>query len=139
MEQKCNNHNNHNNHNTCDNCRIQQKKIELYENFFREMKILENEEKMIKNANNNMMENNIIIDKDENGNRITKLKSNLSESFIIVDHGKNITELDKKDQFVINEQKNLHDYAETKQYVEKANGIYSVVKYVINIGKWFVL
>jgi len=121
----------------CNNCQILQKKVDIYERFFKEMKELEEEE--IKNKSYEQLTDSIIIEKNIDGNRNMKVKSNLSESFILIDKGKNLTELDKKDQNIINEQNNLHDYVVTKEYVDQASGVYSVVKYVVGIGKWILL
>ena len=123
--------------NECNNCDILQKKVDIYERFFKEMKQLEEEENKYKSAE--ALTDSIYIEKDMDGNRHMKVKSNLSESFILIDKGKDLTELNKKDQNIINEQKNLHDYVTTKEYVEQANGVHKVIRYVVGIGKWFIL
>jgi len=122
----------------CNNCKVLQKKVELYEKFFKEMKALEAEEKN-NDMNNNPLGESIVIKKDKNGDKNMKINSNLSESFLVINGGKNLKELNQKDQAIINEQKNLHDYTSAKKYVEKANGVYSVIRYIVGIGKWFIL
>jgi hypothetical protein len=121
----------------CNNCEILQKKVDIYERFFKEMKELEEEENKYKSFE--ALTESVYIEKDNDGNRNMKVKSHLSESFILIDKGKDLTELNKRDQNAINEQKNLHDYTVAKEYVEEANGIYSIVRFAFSIGKWLVL
>ena len=107
--------------------KILHKKLELYEKFFKDLHDLEALERPT-----NSLENSILIENN-------KVKSNLSESFLVIDHGKKLEELPIKERTVINEQDNLHNYKKTKEYVEKTNYVYSIAKYVVGIGQWVVL
>ena len=109
-----------------------QRKLLLYEKFFAEMKKIEQEE----GTNNDLMYESIIIEKDLEGNRNKKVPSDLSESFLIIDRGKDLTHLSQKEQRAINEQDNLHNYNKVKKYSEKASFVGNVLGYVWGIGKW---
>lgn len=106
--------------------KILHKKLELYEKFFKDLKELESLEKI------NPLENSIIVENN-------KVKSNLSESFLVIEHSKKVEELPSKEINIITEQDNLHNYNKAKEYAEKTNYVYSVAKYVIGIGQWIIL
>jgi hypothetical protein len=116
---------------------IMRKKLLLYEKFFEEMKKIEEEERM--NKEDNGLNTSVIIEKDLEGNRNKKIPSNLSESFLVVDKGKDLTQLNQKEQNAINEQNNLHNYNEIKKYGQKASIVTNILGYVISIGKWFAI
>ena len=125
----------------CNNCRIMQKKILLYENFFKEMKKIEDEENRnnIMHKNATILDNSIIIERDLEGYTNKKVPSDLSESFLIIDKGKDLTHLSQKEQKAICEQDNLYNYNEIKKYSEKASIVGNVLGYVWSIGKWFAI
>jgi len=130
MSHKCDN---------CDNCKILQKKVVLYENFIKDMRLLETEEGGNKSRNKIDLEESIIIEKDIEGNRNMKVRSDLSESFLVIDKGKKLEELPIREQNAIVEQDNLHNYIVAKEYVDSAKSKYAVVRYALKIGKWFML
>ncbi|ARF09582.1 hypothetical protein Indivirus_1_205 [Indivirus ILV1] len=120
----------HNCSDKCSNCKNLQRKLELYENFVKDIKTIDN---------NNLLKESIIIEKDNYGNSNKKLKSDLTESFLIVDKGKNLNELDKKEQDIIKEQDSYSNYQNANTYIKKANNAYTISCYVVSIGKWFLL
>jgi len=109
-----------------NNNKILHKKLELYEKFVKDLKELEQFEKK------NPLEESIIIENH-------KIKSNLSESFLVIDNGKKLDELPIKEVNLINEQNNLHNYNKAKEYVEKTNYAYSIAKHVTGVISWFML
>jgi len=111
-----------------------QKKLELYEKFFKEMKRIDEE---ASDHNTNIMDDSIIIEKDLEGNHNKKVPSDLTESFLIIDKVKDLTRLSQKEQKAVNEQNNLHNYNKLKQYGKNAGVAYGVLGYVWSIGKWF--
>ena len=116
----------------CLNCTIMKKKIMLYEKFFEEMKKIEEEEII----NRQYLTESIIIEKDNHGIFNKKIKSNLTESFLVIDRGKDLTHLNQKEQNVLNEQTNLHNYNQVKQ---KIGIVSTVVGYVVSVGKWLAI
>jgi hypothetical protein len=75
----------------------------------------------------------IIIEKDSDGNLQKKIKSNLDGSIIVIDKGKNIKDLSKKERDSIEEQDNLHNYNNLVNRAGSATGIYTVAFGVINV------
>ncbi len=131
----------YNNCYNCQNCKILSKKIELYENFINDMRKLD--EELFNNGfnnefNNKSLEESIIIEKDNHGNRNMKVRSDLSESFLVINNGKNLEELSKRDKSAIDEQDNLYNYNQAKEYVDKTNNVVSWGYYVIKWGKWLM-
>ena len=120
--------------NNCDNCKKLKKKLDTYEKFMKELQELDKSE--IKYTN--PLQESVIVEKDNFGNINKKVRSDLSESFLIVDKGKNLLELDKKEQQVILEQDSYHKYKNTSDKLQKANGVYKAARYVIGIGKWLI-
>lgn len=126
------NHHNYLNCPNCPNCKIMKKKIMVYEKFFAEMKKIEDEELL----NNPQITDSIIIEKDYNGITNKKIPSDLTESFLIIDKGKDLRHLSRKEQNIINEQDNLHNYNEIKKQV---GIIGTVMSYTISFGKWLAI
>ena len=116
----------------CPNCIIMKKKIMLYEKFFEEMKKIEEEEIL----NGQSLTESIMIEKDNNGVLNKKIKSNLTESFLVIDKGKELTHLSQKEQDILNEQTNLHNYNQVKKNVGVAG---TVLSYVVSVGKWLAI
>lgn len=104
-----------------------QKKLDLYEKFVKDLKELEHEE----NKHKTYLEDSILIENH-------KVKSDLSESFLVIDYGKNLEELSKSESCAIHEQNNLHNYNKAKNYVEKTSNVFSAIKYVVSISKWLL-
>jgi hypothetical protein len=105
---------------------ILQKKLDLYEKFFKEMKEIELLEAQYDNP-----DNFDIIEND-------KIRTNLSNSILVINKGDKILELPQKDQNAIHEQDNLHNFLKAKTYLEKTSKVYSTLKYIINAGKWLL-
>ena len=122
--------------NNCDNCKKLKKKLDTYEKFMNEIKELD---KSTIKHNRNPLEESIIVEKDNFGNINRKVRSDLSESFLIVDKTKDLSELDKKEQQIILEQDSYHNYKNMSNKMQKANGVYKVVGYVFKYGKWLLL
>ena len=118
----------------CDNCENIKKKLELYDNFVKEMKHLE-----IKDEYSGSLGESIIIEKDNYGHNVKKVPSDLTESFLIVENGKNINELNKKDQAVLKEQDSYYNYKNTSNHFQKANIVYKGIYYTLSVGKWLLL
>jgi hypothetical protein len=112
----------------CKNCKLLERKIQIYEKCLKD--IHEIDQEMI-----GELEASILIDQ----NYDQKIKSNLSESFIVIDEGKKLVELNKKEQYAINEQNNLHNYIKATTYADKANTIYGKISYVLSFGNWIAL
>lgn len=127
----------YNNCSDCSNCKILSRKIELYDKFFNDMKRLD-EELLSREFNNKNLGESIIIEKDNYGNRNMKVKSNLSESFLVINNGKNLEELSKREKNAIDEQNNLYNYNQAKEYVDKTNNIVSWGYSIIKWGKWLM-
>jgi hypothetical protein len=73
----------------CENCKIIKNKIKLYDEF-------------IASANKiNKINNNIIIEENINGYLDNKYGSDLGESFLIINEGKNLDHLGMRDRRVI--------------------------------------
>lgn len=130
MSHKCDN---------CNNCKLLQRKIDLYEKFIKDMKILESEGGGNTSGNKIDLEESIIIEKDIEGNRNMKVRSDLSESFLVVDKGKKLEELPRREHNAIVEQDNLHNYIVAKEYADNIKSKYAIVRYAFKIGKWFML
>jgi len=128
----------HHSCNNCTKCKNLQKKVELYEKLMSDMKALDEHEQKQYTSNNPLLES-VIIEKDNYGNINKKVKSDLTESFLIIDHGKNLSELPKREQQVITEQDSYYKYKKTTAYFEKAKGISGAAYYALSIGKWLLL
>lgn len=115
--------------NKCKNCQVLEKKIRAYEKCLMEIKELD------KNID---LTQSMILEKDLNGIRKT-VKSDLTESFMVIEDedGKTIDDLNKKEQNVIHEQDNLHNYLHAKTYMDKLSVPYTIISYALGIGKWF--
>jgi|LakMenE18May11ns_1017448.scaffolds.fasta_scaffold9577307_2 hypothetical protein len=131
MNHTCNNCNN------CNNCIILRKKVNLYEKLLSEIKTLE--ENMVDDDKITDLENSIIIENDVDGNRNMKIKSDLSESFMIIEDARNLKELSQREVHAIKEQDNLNNFMKVKCYIDKVNSVYGVVNYALKIGKWFII
>ena len=116
----------------CPNCIIMKKKIMLYEKFFEEMKKIEEEE--IINVQD--LTESVFVEKDDHGLLSKKIKSNLTESFLVIDRGKDLTHLSQKEQNILNEQTNLHNYNNIKK---QAGIVGKVFGYAISWGKWLAI
>ena len=103
--------------------KLLRKKLQLYEKFVNDLKELELDNLAKKEENKEIKE------------------STLSESYMVVETGKNLKELPNRELKQIKEQDNLYSYNKIKEYVDKTNTIASFVKYVqygVSIGKWLL-
>ncbi|QKF94274.1 hypothetical protein QKU48_gp0816 [Fadolivirus algeromassiliense] len=124
MAHKCDN---------CDHCKILKKKLEIYEKCMKDLRELENNDNDRETFID--LEASIIITKDNDGNQVKKIKSELSESILVIDKGKDLNELSKKEQAIIQEQDNYRAYTQTKNATDKLGTVYSVCYYAVSIGK----
>jgi len=99
--------------------KLLQKKLELYEKFFEEMKAIEQEELDLQHK--------LYL---QNQNK------EIEEDFIYLDETRQFKDLHLKDQWIINEQNNLHNYHELKTKVEKVKDVYSTGKYLMYFSRW---
>jgi hypothetical protein len=118
----------------CNDCDIFKKKLEVYEKCFNDLRNIDNIQEK-----NTFLEESIIVEKDNVGNRVMKIPSDLTESFLVVDKGKNLNELNKNEEYGLKCQNDLHDYQKTKDYFKKAHGLYSFSYYVLKLSKWILL
>jgi len=102
---------------------IMQRKLDLYERFFEEMKQIDEQEAEM--CHKSMLE-------AENKKKNEKIE----ENFIYLDEHRDLSELSIKEKKIINEQNNLHNYENLKTTINKYQNIYSVAKYVTYIPKW---
>lgn len=119
------------NYMACHNCEIMKKKVILYERFFEEMKKLE--EEMINKLN---LEESVIVERDMNGYTNKKIRSNLTESFLVIDKGKDLTRLSQKEQNALKSQDNLRVYTKVK---DKVGIVGTVLGYFVSIGQWLAI
>lgn len=90
------------------------------------------------NYDNSDLYESIIIYKDNDGYTQKKINSNLGESFLIVENGKDLSELNKNELRAVNKQNNLRKYEKIKKYVKKTNSVYGIISSVAKIGKYFI-
>lgn len=129
----------HNCSEACSNCKNLKKKLELYENFMKGMKDIEADDNYNQNYNGNSLTESVIFEKDNYGNLNKKVKSDLTESFLVIENGKKLEELNKREQDIIKEQDSYSNYQNASAYCQKASGLYKVAYYALSIGKWFVV
>lgn len=119
--------------NSCNNCLKLKEKIKLYENFMKELKKYE-----VNDSNENTLECSIIIEKDNEGFRNKKIKSNLNESFLLIESGKNLEELDNDEYQIITLQDDLLKVDNAKSLIKKAGIVYTIATYVLKLGAWLI-
>jgi hypothetical protein len=113
-----------------------QKKLDIYEKFIKELQEIDKKDEQY---NYNPLEESVIIEKDNFGNINKKVRSDLSESFLIIDKGKDLKELNKSEHAIIKEQDSYHKYKNTTEYLSRADGVYKTIGYIIKYGKWLLL
>lgn len=114
---------------SCNNCHNLEKKLKIYEQFVSALKETDEED-----LHQCILDESIVIGKNNDGNFEKKIKSNLSESILIVDKGKKLDELSKIEQKSIKEQDNLAAYQNTIDYSQKGVTIYTVGYYTVTIA-----
>ena len=114
---------------TMDNLK---KKVEIYEKCLNDLKNLDDLPDL---------ENSIIIVKDNEGNMVRKIPSDLSESFMIIENENRREDYEMTDHEINNvkSQNSLHDYNSAKKYFQKAGVLYSFAYCVFKFGKWVLL
>lgn len=103
------------------NTDITQRKLDLYEKFFEEMKKIEEDEDHQK----------VLLLRQRD-----KQNENIGENFIYLDEYRDLNELSMKEKKIISEQNNLHNYEKIKGTINKFQNVYSYVKYATYIPKW---
>jgi hypothetical protein len=100
---------------------IIQMKLDLYEKFYMEMQQIDQEEIQL-------------LHKSEL--EFQYRNSRIEDNFIYLDEPRDLKELNVKEQQIIDEQNNLHNYEELKVKVNKFKNIYNVAKYITSVSKW---
>ena len=119
--------------NNCPSCLKLKKKIEIYEKFMDQIKEVEETD------SKHIFEDSIIIEKDNYGDKIKKLRSNLGDSFLIIDNCKELDELDNSEYDAIHQQNKFRNWQEAEKVMDKAGIMYTVGKYALSLGKWFLI
>lgn len=88
------------------------------------------------NVNINMNES-IILEKDSDGNFVNKLKSNLSESFLVVDKEKDIRELNRNQYNRILDQNTFHTFNNAVSYINRMTNLGSIFRYASAFSSFF--
>ena len=60
------------------------------------------------------------------------------ESYIVIDSGKNLAEINKDEQAAIKKQDEFANYESTAKYFKKGTTVYGIGCTVVNVGKYFV-
>lgn len=84
------------------------------------------------------LEDSIIIETDNDGYEKKKVITDFGDSFLIMENGKDIEELDKKDQKVIYAQNDFYRYRKTVDAAKGVGNTYCTANIVIGIGKWIL-
>lgn len=82
-----------------------------------------------------------IYEKTKDGEIQKKVLSNTGESFIVVDHGRDLTELNKSSYRAIKEQDSYARYKNVENKAKTAGGVYGWGTYLVGIGNlvvWFL-
>jgi hypothetical protein len=103
---------------------ITQRKLDLYEKFFMEMKQIEDDEE---EAHQKWILTQQVAKRNN---------EDIGENFIYLDEFRDLNELSIKEKKIIAEQNNLHNYEKLKGTVNKFQNFYSIVKYATYIPKW---
>lgn len=129
---------------TCIKCKDAElkkakKKIDKYE---KAMKILLDDsviqETFVGSDRSSNMYESVIFEKNIDGEMLKKHNSDLGESYIILEKGKNIDHLSNKERRAIEEQDNLKNYENTKKYVNKGTYLYGAIRIATKIGGFFI-
>jgi hypothetical protein len=80
----------------------------------------------------------VLVEKNKNGEIIKKQNSQLGESYMIMDKGKNIDELSVKEKKVINAQDDLKNYEITTGYVQNGTYLYGMFGVVTRVVGLFI-
>lgn len=76
------------------------------------------------------MRESIILEKNEKGDFVNKLQSNLSESYLVFENDKDLNELKKNNYNTIAKQNSLHDITNVVENTRNYQGIYSAYQYL---------
>lgn len=130
----------------CIHCDTLNKKIELYEKLIKDLHEIDKNEKYsitddghMKRQKDINLEESMYIDRDNYGNRHIKVRSDLSESFMVIDNGKQLSELSKNELNAIKMQDDLHNYNTAKNYFDRGDDIYSWGCCIFKWGSWLLL
>lgn len=76
------------------------------------------------------MRESIILEKNEKGEFVNKLQSDLSESYLVFENDKDLNELKKNNYNTIAKQNSLHDINNIVENTRNYQGIYIVYQYI---------
>ena len=76
----------------------------------------------------------VIIDKNTK-----KVKSDIGESFLVIESGKDLSEVDIKEYNAIVEQDELVNFIKAKNYIKKTGYLYSIGSTVVKVGAFIGL
>lgn len=82
------------------------------------------------------MRESIILEKNEKGEFVNKLQSDLSESYLVFDNDKDLNELKKNNYNTISKQNTLHDVTNIVENTRNYQGIYTVYKYLTSFTRF---
>lgn len=102
---------------------IMQKKLDLYEKYFTEMKQISEEEK----------EHIEQMTKQKDGDKEWEaVGSGVDDDYVYLEETRSFDDLHLKDQKMINEQGNLYNYTQTKTKIDKIRGWYGTARYYLS-------
>lgn len=138
---------------SCNDCEqknkrisVLKKKLAVYEDLINEIK---EEEELIDQKENKYSKNHdptsritnltesIIVEVDDHGRSDKKLKSDLSESFLIVEDQKDIESLPKEEQNALNEYRNFQKYDATVGYMNEGITVYKTTRFFLDMARFF--
>jgi hypothetical protein len=95
---------------------IKEKKMRLYEEFYDKMKDIDQEELELYHKSSHY--------------------ENIEDNFIYLDETRNFGDLHLRDQKIITEQNNLHNYEQLKNRMDNIKNTYNSGKYFLSFAKW---
>lgn len=116
----------------CDKCDILKKKLAIYEKCLREIKELDD-------INDYDIETEhqyeIHLEKNNNGETVKKISSDLSESYLVIDDYKTIDQISSRERTTIKSQDVLSNVEDKKKYIKKASKVYGIGNFMYGVGK----
>lgn len=119
---------------SCNKCQVLEKKLQAYEKFMHEMKEIDDIGEPM--SGNSLLEESVIFEKDNEGNIEKKVRSELTESILVLDHMKNVETAYKKEREIIKEQDNLASYDRVIHCTEKATGVYTAGTVILSMVRF---
>ena len=130
MSHKCNS-------SSCHKCQVLEKKIQAYEKFMTEMKDIEDVGAPV--SGNSMLEESVIFERDCDGNLEKKVRSDLTESVLVLDSMKKVDDAYKKERDIIKEQDNLASYDRLVSCTDKATGVYTAGSVIFSMVRFALI